>query len=748
MKKIFTLVLALMGFAGAANAATTDDVQTLKHSYVLVFDDYTGNGTGSRSKGALFGDSHFLDVTGGSVNSGGKGSVDLATMTYGNGASPLEYLEGNITPEEIAALQEKYGEYGTHINSLRLKNTQDVISCKPTAGSVLYVFGQGNNKSGKDCRIPKFAKTADLADALNDAPTADWGTMNIYVYKFVVPGDFDGNIPLYIGSYNGDSFFSYIIIEANEAPGTPTVKVGDQTFEGGLWFREVTCKANDMVEEGSTEKIPTIVTYTTDGSAPTAASPIYTEPIKCYQNMTVKFQAFMNLGDGKPADDFICDGADNEGNVNFVFGAPAIAADGASFTITSPYAEQNGENYYKLNGGEEVKGDGATLTESATVTAYTKITNGEYATFTTLSTTKDVYVLNAIKEKKTIAVTAADVVLDEEATATSTTGDVYKVENGAISADKTDFFVKNLTFSVVKDANYQVPAGQEAYIQMSNTNITFFVAEGDSVDVKVTTTKNSCKTLNPDNDESVTTDRKNYVNVSGTTYCNDDVTAENGNIIEFGLKGAEGGSYFTFQKYSGTGNILISSIEITPAAATPAETETVLWEGTATVTGWADQPQFLSDGGAELTAAGAKAGDKIRIYASAPDTNWQFELFDGHWHNNYQRFSEVALTNEDGSPRESIIVPLSTQGYVDFAITDAFLTDVTTAAGWGGTFLLNGDGNITVTKVTLVQDGATGIQNVKVQKVQSNAIFNLAGQRVDANYKGVVIVNGKKMIQK
>ena len=501
MKKIFTLVLALMGFAGAANAATTDDVQTLKHSYVLVFDDYTGNGTGSRSKGALFGDSHFLDVTGGSVNSGAKGSVDLATMTYGNGASPLEYLEGNITPEEIAALQEKYGEYGTHINSLRLKNTQDVISCKPTAGSVLYVFGQGNNKSGKDCRIPKFAKTADLADALNDAPTADWGTMNIYVYKFVVPGDFDGNIPLYIGSYNGDSFFSYIIIEANEAPGTPTVKVGDQTFEGGLWFREVTCKANDMVEEGSTEKIPTIVTYTTDGSAPTAASPIYTEPIKCYQNMTVKFQAFMNLGDGKPADDFICDGADNEGNVNFVFGAPAIAADGASFTITSPYAEQNGENYYKLNGGEEVKGDGTTLTESASVTAYTKITNGEYATFTTLSTTKDVYVLNPIKEKKTIAIASADVVVDDEATAASTDGTtVYKVENGSLTADKKDFFVKNLTFGVLKDAKaqYQVPEGQEAYIQMSNTNTVFQVAEGDSVVVKVVCSKNSCKNLDAD----------------------------------------------------------------------------------------------------------------------------------------------------------------------------------------------------------------------------------------------------------
>ena len=56
---------------------------------------------------------------------------------------------------------------------------------------------------------------------------------------------------------------------------------------------------------------------------------------------------------------------------------------------------------------------------------------------------------------------------------------------------------------------------------------------------------------------------------------------------------------------------------------------------------------------------------------------------------------------------------------------------------------------MTVTKVTLVKGGATGIATVKkTANAQSNAIFNLAGQRVDANYKGVVIVNGKKMIQK
>ena len=590
MKKIFTLCLALMGFAGVANAAGVDDIAVLKHSYVLVFDQYTSDGTGSRTKGALFGDSHFLDVTGGSVNSGGKGSVDLATMTYDNKgtATPLEYLEGNITPEEIAALQEKYGEYGTHINSLRLKNTQDVICCKPTAGSVLYVFGQGNNKSGKDCRVPKFAKTADLADALNDAPTADWGTMNIYVYKFVVPGDFDGNVPLYIGSYNGDSFFSYIIIEANEAPGTPTVKVGDQTYEGGLWFKEVTCKANDVVEEGSTEKIPTIVTYTTDGTAPTAASPIYSAPIKCYQDMTVKFQAFMDFGDGKPTDDFILDGADNDANVNFIFDAPTIEADGAKIKVVSPYEGQGAINFFKLNDGFEIEDNEATLTESATVTAFTKIDNGVYGTFTSKSTTKDVYVLNPIKEKKTITV-AGSAVVDEEATAASTDGStIYKIEDGIITVDKADFFVKNLTFAALANADaakaqYQVPAGQEAYIQMSNTNITFMVAEGDSVTVKVICSKNACKNIDADDaaeDKLVngcTPDRSCYVNVSGTNYCHLDelggVAADqklfpDANIIEFGLKGAEGGSIFTFQKYSGTGNILISSIEITPANKT------------------------------------------------------------------------------------------------------------------------------------------------------------------------------------
>jgi hypothetical protein len=369
---------------------------------------------------------------------------------------------------------------------------------------------------------------------------------------------------------------SYIIVEANEAPGTPTVKVGDQTYEGGLWFREVTCKANEYTMEGTEIGIPTIVTYTTDGAAPTATSPIYKNPIKCYKDMTVKFQAYYDLlGTGTPDEGCICTNADNEANVNFSFDAPTIEANGAQVTITSPY--EGAKNFVLIDGDNEEETSAITLEESATVTAYSKIINGDYAEFTTKSTTKDVYVLNPIKEKKTIVVTTGTAVIDEEATATSTTGPVYKVEGGAISADKKDFFVKNLTFSVLKDekAQYQVPEGQEIYIQMSNTNITFQVAEGDSVDVKVVCTKNSCKNLEAEDaaaDKLVngcTPDRSCYVNVSGTNYCHLDadggVAADlklhsEANVITFGLPAGT----HTFQKYSGTGNILISSIEITP----------------------------------------------------------------------------------------------------------------------------------------------------------------------------------------
>ena len=562
MKKLFTLICALVGLTSSVNAAKIDDVKVCKHSYVLVADEWTNNGTVRPGKGNLFGDGFFLDVTGGKVETN-KGNSDPGEILKDETGVPTGELRYD------AAFAAKYGEYGAHYNSLRLKKAQDVIAMKVTAGSKLIFLIQGNNKSGTAARIPRIATDAKLEKTLNSAPDADFPAVPAgFLYEWTAKDDYT----IYIGSYNGDMFVGYIIVEANEAPGTPSVKVGNQTFENGLWYREVTCKPNTYELFG--EKFNTVVTYTTDGTTPTADSPKYTEPIKCYKEQTVKFQAYVDYGDGNPAD--ICEGADNDGIVSFSFNAPKISAEGGNVTITSEY--EGAQNFYKYGEADYAEGSSFTLSESATVTAMSKIKNGDYATFETASTSKDVYVLNPIAEEKIITVSGTAVV-DEEATATSTTGTIYKIEDGAITTDKMDFFVKNLEFGAIANASaaaqYQVPAGQEAYIKMNATNISFLVAEGDSVNVHVICSKNSCKNI----DAEEAKDRQCMVNVDGTTYgCADmltgtyDITDADGNVVETlptnEIKFSLGEGIHTFQKFSGTGNILISSIKITPVKGT------------------------------------------------------------------------------------------------------------------------------------------------------------------------------------
>ena len=44
--------------------------------------------------------------------------------------------------------------------------------------------------------------------------------------------------------------------------------------------------------------------------------------------------------------------------------------------------------------------------------------------------------------------------------------------------------------------------------------------------------------------------------------------------------------------------------------------------------------------------------------------------------------------------------------------------------------------------------GTSGIADIKALNQNNSVRYNLAGQRVDASYKGVVIENGKKIILK
>ena len=556
MKKIFTTLFALLGMTVAVNAqSTVDDIKPMLHSQVIVFDNYTGNGTVDRVKGSLFASNYVLDLNGGSIATN-KGSIDLATMSYDNKGTvtPLEYQADNITPAEIEALQAKYGKYGTHINSLRLKDKQDVIAIKPTAGSKIYVFGQGNNKSGTACRVPKFSKSADMSNPLNAGPTGDWTTMNLYVYKFEVPSDFEGETPLYIGTYNGDAFFSYIIVEANEPAGTPSVEVGDLLYDEAnkLYYKEIVCTPADFLldqtDPGSYLGV-TDVYYTTDGSEPTTASTKYTEPIKCYKDMTVKFQASF---EGE-----ICEGATNEATAEFKFNAPTLTVDGATATIATEY--KNATNYYTFGADETVvAGDKFTATTSGTFTAYTEIKNGDYATWKSNPVSKPIYVIDPINEKKVLTITGTAVESDEY---DETTGlPIYEAQDAQLLVNGKDndpcfYLVPDAKFSCIVDAEYQI-GEQQVYLQMDKPNLTFKVAEGETVHVKVVVSKNSCKNITSDKVD----EKKTYVNVDGTVYGNEDITVENGNIIEFDM---EAGIH-TFQKYSGTGNIHVSSIEFTP----------------------------------------------------------------------------------------------------------------------------------------------------------------------------------------
>ena len=72
-------------------------------------------------------------------------------------------------------------------------------------------------------------------------------------------------------------------------------------------------------------------------------------------------------------------------------------------------------------------------------------------------------------------------------------------------------------------------------------------------------------------------------------------------------------------------------------------------------------------------------------------------------------------------------------------------------------FDTTGDANVTTSvdgeDVSLLIDGqypggTSGIKAIATKKAQNNAAYNLAGQRVNKNADGIIMINGKKFINK
>lgn len=126
---------------------------------------------------------------------------------------------------------------------------------------------------------------------------------------------------------------------------------------------------------------------------------------------------------------------------------------------------------------------------------------------------------------------------------------------------------------------------------------------------------------------------------------------------------------------------------------------------------------------------------KIVITAKYP-TDGQVQLQLGNWSGNFQEAFAVTSTG-DFQTDEFV--------YSDPAPADYEKCHMLFQCGdFLGTTILK---KFEIWDLDAEPDDATAIKTLK-NKAQKNVRYNLAGQQVDANYKGAVIMNGKKFIQK
>lgn len=181
--------------------------------------------------------------------------------------------------------------------------------------------------------------------------------------------------------------------------------------------------------------------------------------------------------------------------------------------------------------------------------------------------------------------------------------------------------------------------------------------------------------------------------------------------------------------------VVVSKVEFESSVAT---TSTQIWSGECVFGNWTDGFSVPAD-----KFANASAGDVLEfVYTTDTETTekwWQFKTI-------FADTQEALSSNKDelneydcatvASGSTSYKIVLNAEDIAKLKVTGLFV---------------NGHYNI-VTAVNLIQpvkDPSTGINNALVAPVAKNApIYNLAGQQVNASYKGVVIQNGKKYVQK
>ena len=147
------------------------------------------------------------------------------------------------------------------------------------------------------------------------------------------------------------------------------------------------------------------------------------------------------------------------------------------------------------------------------------------------------------------------------------------------------------------------------------------------------------------------------------------------------------------------GLVLTDGTEMTwpvPFEVTAPYTETYIWKGSAIINGWSGVT--FGDDRYIWKTLGAAVGDIVRIYYTAPETGWwDLQLVNGCWDN--LSLKELGGGNEI---KQDAGFPGGSQVF-SFEITEEVLACLNTDKGWGGAFIINGDGNVEITGISLIQ---------------------------------------------
>ena len=115
------------------------------------------------------------------------------------------------------------------------------------------------------------------------------------------------------------------------------------------------------------------------------------------------------------------------------------------------------------------------------------------------------------------------------------------------------------------------------------------------------------------------------------------------------------------------------------------------------------------------------------------------------------KYDTHVTTNDDGTTAWTNISKGGI-GVIKFAVFEGckYIVNANGSKITAGGFYFDTTGAATSAAgdVTILSGTGTAIQATKFFKAENAAIYNLAGQKVDGSYKGIVIQNGKKFIQK